>query len=155
MSWSALSRLSILRFAVIGALGMPVDAGVLWLMTHKAGLDPYSGRIISWLCAATFTWTGNRYFTFGAKRARGLTAIFREWLRFLAANAVGGLVNVGLYSTLVRFAPPPVDTGLRAVESQFQLLVCCHCGHNFEFNYASTMTSEVGQRLSNLNFLKN
>jgi putative flippase GtrA len=109
VSWSALSRLSILRFAVIGALGMPVDAGVLWLMTHKAHLDPYSGRVISWLCAATFTWIGNRYFTFGTKRARGMAGTLREWLRFLAANAVGGLVNVGLYSTLVRFAPPPAN----------------------------------------------
>jgi len=110
VSWTAtLARLSILRFAIIGALGMPVDAGILWLMTHRAGLDPYSGRIVSWLCAATFTWTGNRYFTFRATRARGLPSTAREWLRFLAANAVGGLVNVGLYSTLVRFAPPPVN----------------------------------------------
>ena len=110
MSWTAaLARLSILRFAIIGALGMPVDAGILWLMTHRFGLDPYSGRIVSWLCAATFTWTGNRYFTFRATRARGLSSTAREWLRFLAANAVGGLVNVGLYSTLVRFAPPPVN----------------------------------------------
>jgi putative flippase GtrA len=104
-----LSRLSLLRFAVIGALGLPVDAGVLWLMTHRAGLDPYSGRVISWLCAACFTWMGNRTFTFRAARARGPVAIAKEWLRFLAANAVGGLVNVGLYSTLVRFAPPPVN----------------------------------------------
>jgi putative flippase GtrA len=110
VSWTrALSRLSILRFAIIGALGLPVDAGVLWLMTHKAGLDPYSGRIVSWLCAATFTWTGNRYFTFRSTRARGLAGAVKEWLRFLVANAVGGLVNVGLYSTLVRFAPPPAN----------------------------------------------
>jgi putative flippase GtrA len=105
----SLSRLSILRFAVIGALGLPVDAGVLWLMTHEAGLDPYSGRVVSWLCAATFTWTGNRYFTFRHRRARGLPGAGKEWLRFLAANAVGGLVNVGLYATLVRYAPPPFD----------------------------------------------
>lgn len=110
MSWArALARLSILRFAVIGALGMPVDAGILWLMTHRFGLDPYSGRIVSWVCAATFTWAGNRYFTFRATRARGISGAVREWMRFLAANAVGGLVNVGLYSTLVRFAPPPVN----------------------------------------------
>ena len=105
----SLSRFSILRFAVIGALGMPVDAGVLWLMIHVARLDPYSGRVISWLCAASFTWVGNRYFTFRERRARGLVGAVREWLRFLAANAVGGLVNVGLYSCLVRFAPPPVN----------------------------------------------
>ncbi len=102
-------RLPILRFAVIGALGLPVDAGVLWLMIQGAGLDPYSGRMISWLCAASFTWIGNRHFTFAARRARGAGGMAREWLRFLAANAVGGLVNVGLYSTLVRFAPPPLN----------------------------------------------
>ena len=104
-----LSRVSLLRFAAIGTLGMPVDAGMLWLMTHRAGLDPYTGRVISWLSAATFTWMGNRYFTFRSERARGILPAVREWLRFLAANAVGGLVNVGLYSTLVRFAPPPAN----------------------------------------------
>jgi putative flippase GtrA len=103
-----LKRLSILRFAVIGALGMPVDWGVLQLMVHW-GSGPYLGRLVSWFCAATFTWAGNRYFTFAATRARGLLATGREWLRFLAANAVGGLVNVGLYSVLVRFAPPPLN----------------------------------------------
>jgi putative flippase GtrA len=106
--WRALSRLSLLRFAVIGALGMPVDWAVLQLMVHW-GTGPYLGRVLSWFCAATFTWAGNRYFTFAASRARGLVGTVKEWLRFLAANAVGGLVNVGLYSVLVRFAPPPFN----------------------------------------------
>jgi putative flippase GtrA len=103
-----LSRLSFLRFAAIGALGMPVDWLVLQLMVHW-GTGPYVGRLISWFCAASFTWMGNRYFTFAASRARGLVGAAKEWLRFLAANAVGGLVNVGLYSVLVRFAPPPFN----------------------------------------------
>lgn len=105
---SALARFAILRFAVIGALGMPVDWGVLQLMVHW-GTGPYLGRMISWFCAATFTWAGNRYFTFAASRARGFIGAGKEWVRFLAANAVGGLVNVGLYSVLVRFAPPPFN----------------------------------------------
>ena len=104
----ALSRLSFLRFAIIGTLGMPVDWLVLQLMVHW-GTGPYIGRMISWFCAASFTWTGNRYFTFSGTRARGFLASLREWARFLAANAVGGLVNVGLYSVLVRFAPPPLN----------------------------------------------
>jgi putative flippase GtrA len=97
-----------LRFAVVGALGLPVDRGVLALMVLW-GTGPYWGRVISWFCAATFTWTGNRYFTFGSRRARKPAGAAREWLRFLAANAVGGLVNVGLYSVLVRYAPPPFN----------------------------------------------
>ena len=103
-----LASLSILRFAVIGALGMPVDWGVLQLMVHW-GTGPYFGRMISWFCAASFTWAGNRYFTFAATRARSFMGTMKEWGRFLAANAVGGLVNVGLYSVLVRFAPPPFN----------------------------------------------
>lgn len=105
---AALSRLSFLRFAAIGALGVPVDWIVLQWMVHW-GTGPYAGRLVSWFCAATFTWVGNRYFTFSATRARGPIATSKEWLRFLGANAVGGLVNVGLYSVLVRFAPPPLN----------------------------------------------
>ena len=131
--FAKLSRLSLLRFAVIGALGLPVDAGVLWLMTHRVGLDPYSGRIVSWLSAASFTWIGNRYFTFRAARARGLIGTMKEWLRFLAANAVGGLVNVGLYSTLVRFAPPPLDNLYVA------LVVGVLAGLVFNFTLSKTM----------------
>jgi putative flippase GtrA len=103
------SRFAILRFAVIGTLGVPVDAGGLWLMLNVVHSPYYLGRPASWVVAASFTWIGNRYFTFGARRARGLAATGREWLRFLAANLVGGLVNVGLSITLERSAPPPID----------------------------------------------
>ena len=134
---SYLLRHAFVRFAVIGTLGVPVDAGMLWLMTHKAGLDPYSGRAISWLCAATFTWTGNRYLTFAARRARGIAGAGKEWLRFLAANAVGGLVNVGLYATLVRFAPPPFDNLYLA------LVVGVLAGLVFNFTLSRTMVFKI------------
>ena len=65
---AALGRLSILRFAVIGALGMPVD----WVVLHAmidAGLARDAARLIAWFCAASFTWLGNRYFTFAGQRA--------------------------------------------------------------------------------------
>ena len=81
----ALTRFSFLRFAIIGALGAPVDWGVLQLMVHW-GTGPYLGRMISWFCAATFTWTGNRYFTFAASRARG----------FVGAGKEFGLIPCGL-----------------------------------------------------------
>ena len=130
--WGALTRLSVLRFAVIGALGMPVDWIVLQLMVHW-GTGPYLGRILSWFCAATFTWAGNRYFTFATKRALTILGTGKEWLRFLAANAVGGLVNVGLYSVLVRFAPPPFNN----------LTVALACGVllGLAFNY--TLSKKV------------
>lgn len=104
-----------LRFGAVGAGGYVVDNTVLYLMIHAAGLDPYSGRAVSFLAAATFTWWGNRTLTFADQRAHGLSGIAREWVRFILANAVGGLVNVGLYATLVKFAPPPVNNPFLAL----------------------------------------
>ena len=98
-----------IRFGIVGAGGYVVDASVLALMLYAVRLDPYTSRVVSYLAAATFTWTGNRYLTFADQRAHGLKGIAREWATFLAANAIGGLVNVGLYATLVRYAPPPVS----------------------------------------------
>ena len=104
-----LSRISILRFAVIGALGMPVDAGALWLMLNP-GQSPYTlARPVAWFCAATFTWIGNRYFTFADTRAHGLSGTVSEWGRFLLANGVGGVVNVGASIALKHFGPEPLN----------------------------------------------
>ena len=104
---AALARLSFLRFAVIGALGVPVD----WVVMHAmidAGLTRDAARLVAWFCAASFTWVGNRYFTFAAKRAHG-AAIFQEWLRFLGANSIGGVANVGTFFLLTHFASPPFN----------------------------------------------
>jgi putative flippase GtrA len=98
-----------LRFGTVGAGGYVVDNAVLYVMTHVFRLDPYTGRIFSYLGAATFTWFGNRYLTFADRRAHGARAVVQEWLTFLLANAVGGAVNFGLYALLVKFAPAPLN----------------------------------------------
>jgi putative flippase GtrA len=104
-----------LRFGAVGGAGYVVDNLVLLAMIDLVGLDRYSGRVVSFLAAATFTWWGNRYFTFADRRAHGLAGAAREWGRFILANAVGGLVNVGLYATIVKFAPPPLDNPFLAL----------------------------------------
>jgi putative flippase GtrA len=110
-----LSRSRFLRFGVVGAGGFVVDEAVLWIAHRLAGLDPYSGRAISILCAMTFTWWGNRRLTFRDQAAEGPAAIAREWLRFVAANAVGALVNYGTYTLLVRFGPAPLGNPFLAI----------------------------------------
>ena len=105
--WGAVTRLSVLRFAMIGALGMPVD----WLVLHAmigTGASRDAARLIAWFCAASFTWLGNRYFTFAKQRARG-AAVFQEWLRFLGANSIGGVANVGTFFLLTHFASSPFN----------------------------------------------
>ena len=94
------------RFAMVGAAGFVVDLLVLQLSIHVLGLDPYAGRGISYLCAATSTWIMNRHFTFAAERTDGL---WREWARFLMSNAAGGAINLGIYAAMVGGGLPVVS----------------------------------------------
>ena len=91
------------QFGAVGVIGFFVDAGILLLLLHTTHAGFYLGRVVSFLCAATVTWQLNRNITFRTCAvAHGLTA---EWLSFVAANSLGGLVNLGVYSALVwRFA---------------------------------------------------
>jgi putative flippase GtrA len=99
----------------VGGCGFFVDAGILWLMLHDVRMDPISGRAVSFLCSASFTWWGNRNLTFADRKAHGAGAIVQEWLKFLAANAVGGAVNLGLYTVLVKYGTPPFDNPFAAL----------------------------------------
>lgn len=84
------------RFALVGAAGFLVDVAALY-GAFAIGLGLYSGRVASYLSAATFTWAVNRRFTFTAKTPPTIT----EWLRFVFANTSGGLVNYLTYAALV------------------------------------------------------
>jgi putative flippase GtrA len=91
----------LLRFAVIGAVAFVVDASVLLVARDVVGLGLYLGRLCSFLIAATFTWALNRRFTFADED----TPRVSQWGRFLAANAVGGVVNYAVYAVLVTLVP--------------------------------------------------
>ena len=91
----------LLRFATVGCIGFAVDVAVLYLL-RAAGAELIAGRIGSFLAAATATWALNRRYTFRDRAATaGLAATGRQWLRFLAANGVGGGINFGVYAALV------------------------------------------------------
>jgi putative flippase GtrA len=99
---SAIERHAPLRqfalFALVGGAGFVVDAGIFLLLVQGLGANLYPARLVSWLVAATFTWRLNRTLTF--RNADRLDA-WRQWLRFLAANLGGGLVNLALSTLLI------------------------------------------------------
>lgn len=88
------------RFAVIGTAAFVVDASMLYAALW-VGLGFYTGRVVSYLVAATFTWYGNRRITFIHSRAEGVGPAAAEWLKFLVANLGGGLVNYSIYAALI------------------------------------------------------
>jgi putative flippase GtrA len=95
------TKAQFIAFALVGVIGFVVDAGTLYL-AMAAGAGHYSGRVISYLVAATCTWALNRRYTFNGHHHANWLA---EWARFLAANAAGGLVNYSVYALLVATSP--------------------------------------------------
>ena len=87
-----------MKFSLVGTIGFIVDAGVLYLMMYLAGLDPFLGRLVSFLAAASATWLLNRIYTFKGRSTGPRTG---QWARFVMANAVGWIINYGVYSALL------------------------------------------------------
>ena len=88
------------RFAFVGTIGFVVDVTVLYLGMSVGGLGLYSGRLLSYLVAATTTWYLNRRITFAGADD---TMPLRQWFRFVLTNGFGGLVNYGAYSAIVAY----------------------------------------------------
>ena len=91
------------RFALAGVAGLLVDMAVLYLAL-RAGLDPYSGRLLSFLAAVFATWQLNRRYTFAAG-ATPAGSLWRQWWAYLAAMAAGGALNYAVYSLLIAVGP--------------------------------------------------
>lgn len=87
-------------FCIGGVIGFVVDAGVLQLLVIGLAWDRYTGRLISFLCAATATWLFNRHFTFTGPRKHSLRV---EWMRYVLAMSAGFACNFTIYSALVYF----------------------------------------------------
>lgn len=95
----------LLRFALVGVIGLAVDVTLLAILREPIGI--YAARIVSFFGAATATWILNRSFTF-ADRSAGVH-IFSEYVRYLGLMLSGGLVNLAAYSLLAsRFSQAPL-----------------------------------------------
>jgi putative flippase GtrA len=86
-----------LRFALVGATGFLIDAGLLALLVHTLGLDPYSSRVVSMSASAFTTWRLNRVLTFGASS----TGQAAEGLRYGMIAALAAVINYGVYAGLL------------------------------------------------------
>ena len=85
-------------FCVAGALAFAVDAGVLQLLLLLPQVDPYSARVLSFLCAVTTTWLFNRRVTFAQRSGLPL---HREWMLSVGTQLGGYAVNYVEYALLV------------------------------------------------------
>jgi putative flippase GtrA len=76
----------LLKFGVVGSVGVVVDVGLTNLMHLHFGLGPLTSKTIGALVAITVTFIGNRHWTF---RHRGGGKMHEEYVLFLILSGVG------------------------------------------------------------------
>ena len=91
----------LVRFCAVGAAGFVVDAGLLLLLIQWGELNPFLARVGSFVAAASSTWWLNRRFTFSV----GNTAVREEWLLYMAAMTLGGVINYTVFAVLLLLVP--------------------------------------------------
>lgn len=99
----------LLRFAVIGVVGLLVDVAVLY-GALALGCGPHLGRALSFLAAVLVTWRLNRRYTFapGTHSRPTPASLWTEWWRYLGAMTGGALLNLATYTlVLALLAPAP------------------------------------------------
>jgi len=89
----------LLRFAVIGALGLLADVAVLY-GALALGAGPYAGRALSFVAAVLVTWRLNRRYTFAPTGSP-----WTEWWRYLGAMSGGALLNLAAYTLALWLLP--------------------------------------------------
>ncbi|MBP5677906.1 MAG: GtrA family protein [Bacteroidales bacterium] len=80
-----------LKFGVVGASGMVVHGGVLYLMKEVVNLNPFVANTIGFICAATTNYILNRIWTFRSHENQ----VAVEYLKFILVSIIGLGINNG------------------------------------------------------------
>ena len=93
-----LARVLPLRFAMfcaVGALGLVVHMGVMWLL-YASGMATFTASVVTaTLAAITANFLLNNALTYSDRRLKGVRSMTRGWLSFAAVCGVGAVANIG------------------------------------------------------------
>lgn len=81
-----------LKFGIVGASGMVVDFGILYLLRDIVGLPDLWANTISFTCAATSNYFLNRIWTFRSHEKQ----VGVEYMKFFLVSVVGLGINNGV-----------------------------------------------------------
>lgn len=98
ISFKSLFQREFIKFALVGVVGFIVDIIALYFGLYIIGLGFFTSKILSYLVASTTTWYLNRNFTFQKDNSSNL---IKEWVSFVGANGVGGVINFTLYTIII------------------------------------------------------
>lgn len=127
-----LSNSRLVRFGAVGGAGFFVNEAALAAAKNLLDLGDHAAWLFGFAVAVTFTWWGNRTFTFHDRKSTGHAGIAAEWARFAATNGIGAVANFAVYSFMIGFAPRPLNVAYVALA--FGVLV------GLIFNYSLSKT---------------
>ena len=114
-----------LKFALVGAVGFAVDAGLLILLFDLLRLDLATARIAAFVSAASANWFLNRIYTFADRDRRGRKSL--QWMRFVTSAVLSAIPNLGIFFLLMRVFPETTGHAL--------LAMCCGILAGYYCNY--------------------
>lgn len=93
-------------FALVGAVGFAVDAGMFWLLNQKLGLAVLPARALAFIPATLATWALNRSAVFGSSRDG--RAVLHEYLCYLLVQGLGIAINFACFYFAMQFGVVPL-----------------------------------------------
>jgi dolichol-phosphate mannosyltransferase len=99
-------------FGTVGAMGVAVQLGMLWIMLHLVLGQRFVygnwsestifniANTVAALVAMTFNFVLNNELTYSDKRLRGFAPLMRGWAKFAVTCSLGLLTNVGVAAVL-------------------------------------------------------
>ncbi|MEP6867053.1 MAG: glycosyltransferase family 2 protein [Novosphingobium sp.] len=99
-------------FGTVGAMGVVVQLGMLWIMLHLVLGQRFVygnwsestifniANTVAALVAMTFNFVLNNELTYSDKRLRGFAPLMRGWAKFAVTCSLGLLTNVGVAAVL-------------------------------------------------------
>jgi putative flippase GtrA len=102
----------LIGFTAVGAGGFFVHGGMIYVLTHYAGLGAITAWFPAFGLAVVFTWLLNRYLSF-----RGLKtdSVKSEAARYFTIQSLGAGLNFAAYGALITLAVPYFSKPLLAL----------------------------------------
>ncbi len=95
-------RPSFVKFLGVGATAFWVHILLVYFLVQGLGLWEMPSCAISFVLVMTGTWMGNRRLTFQVQTP----PTWQEYFRYVRGTAVGGLINMVVFTIIISLVPP-------------------------------------------------
>lgn len=132
-----------LRFSLVGLATSVVDAGLLYLLSYRLGMDWQAARLLSLTAALLGSYVLNGRYTFGDA---GSSPSLGRLAGHCSVNGCGAALNFGLFSVVVEQAAPYWNAALPAAALPlFALWLGGMAGMTFNFMLSSRFVFRSAQ----------